>query len=520
MTVPDSSLKLVSQTKVKISKIIGDLENSKAPFWYFILAFYAAVTLRNFIETISTKVDIYPLGLAHWYISYSALALTFIVFLYLVSKTPVEKIAKTILPGFLFLITAPIIDLIVSRGQGISMNYLLPFSLRDLLQRFFTYFGNYQDFAITPGIRVEFAIGLLAAFIYLYIKNSDFLKSLWQTFLFYATIFVFLILPFIIKEAALLLGLMFNYTDLLFIDFYALLILIMGGLIFYFWDKKYFLRLLGDMRYLRQASFIMMLFLGVAVGLASSQNGFSLTLNNLFDFIFAPLSLFFAFGFSIITNNIADFRIDKISNPERPLVSGDIKPETYQKFAWLFLAGAMFYSLLVSAAAFFLILLFMASYFIYSMPPFRFKRVPVLSKLAISFNYLVSLIIGYLVINPRLDSFPSYLWPIFLLGITGALNMIDLKDFSGDKAEGIATLPVLLGLKWAKMIISLLVFIAYATMYFLFGALGIPLFWFFVFLALGAMQAALINRKEYTETPMLWLGACSLGLLIFLAWLY
>jgi 4-hydroxybenzoate polyprenyltransferase len=150
---------------------------------------------------------------------------------------------------------------------------------------------------------------------------------------------------------------------------------------------------------------------------------------------------------------------------------------------------------MVHFRAFFFILLFCGNYFLYSMPPLRLKRIPFFSKLFISLNSLILVLLGYATVCGSFTGFPKLLIAYFLVLFTAAINFIDIKDFEGDRENGIGTLPVLLGLKRAKVVIGMFVMVTYLALILIFKKpyvlvpLGI----------LGSLQFALINRKQYSE---------------------
>src|SRR5207253_1989736 len=110
--------------------------------------------------------------------------------------------------------------------------------------------------------------------------------------------------------------------------------------------------------------------------------------------------------FSIVTNNIADQEIDRISNQARPLISGMISLHVYNCIGYASLFIALIYAAAAGASALFLISLMIVSYYIYSMPPIRFKRVLIISKLAISVNSLAMILLGYILLGGKLQFFP------------------------------------------------------------------------------------------------------------------
>ena len=181
----------------------------------------------------------------------------------------------------------------------------------------------------------------------------------------------------------------------------------------------------------------------------------------------SSLSILFAALFTLIWNNISDLEIDKISNPTRPLVTQSISLGCYKKISYGALALSLFFAFEVNPSVLLLVSTAILLYFLYTQPPVRFKRIPVISKLAISFNSLIAVLLGYFLLTHEFTAFPVLLIPIYLIGLTLAANVIDLKDIEGDRACGIKTLPVLIGNNLTKLIICLGFLIVYVGFYML-----------------------------------------------------
>ena len=249
---------------------------------------------------------------------------------------------------------------------------------------------------------------------------------------------------------------------------------------------------------------------------AASTAPFKLTATNISDFLFIPISLLFASLFSILTNNMADYEIDRISHPDRPLVSGSIRFYVYQRLAWPFLGAALFYAIIVNFTTLFFVTLLIGNYFLYSMPPFRLKRVTFFSKLVISVNSLAAVMLGVLTITDSLYNLPAITFPIVLIGITAVANFLDIKDYEGDKQVGIATLPVVLGLTKAKILVGLFFILTYGALFLVIDFLKAPLYWLPVFVFLGIIQFFLTNRKRYNENLVLGVILLTIWLVIYL----
>ncbi|MBU1205248.1 MAG: UbiA family prenyltransferase [Nanoarchaeota archaeon] len=494
-----------------LKKIINSLENSKIPFIYFILTFIFVVSLRNFIELFSDS-DTSQISFAeffHYDVSYIALAMVIIILLYFFIKKDVLKIARVVLTSFLILLIVPIIDLIWSFGKGLNMAYMLPGYHSNIMQRFFTFFGDFSGLGITPGIRVEIIIVLLGVFFYIYINSSRIVKSLLGVLFAYPIYFFYLAAPFLAKGLLEIFGLTYKYSDSLMTSFFLLVILFAGIFIAYISNKKYFRLIIKDIRPFRLLHFELMFFIGFIIGF-NKFGTFVLDSTNIFSFIFIPAGIAFAWLYSVITNNIVDYDIDKISNNNRPLIESKIDKGIYCRLSWIILFIALFYPLMVSFKVFFMILLFIGNYFLYSMPPLRLKRIPLFSKMIIAFNSLILVMLGFIISTGKLEGFPVILIAFFLIGFTLVINFIDIKDYEGDKKAGIKTLPVILGLKKSKFIIGLFFLLTYLGSYLLIKNLYlIPVLFTF-----GITEFLLINRKNYNEKPVFFVYLLSLALFI------
>ena len=87
---------------------------------------------------------------------------------------------------------------------------------------------------------------------------------------------------------------------------------------------------------------------------------------------------------------------------------------------------------------------------------------------------------------------------IDIIGGTFALNVIDIKDFEGDKKAGIKTLPVLIGLKPAKFILGI-TFLVGHLLGFLFTDSSTT---YFVLVGLGILQLIFITSKKYSDSKV------------------
>jgi 4-hydroxybenzoate polyprenyltransferase len=375
------------------------------------------------------------------------------------------------------------------------MAYVYVADLNHLIFNYFTFFGT--SFAgATPGIRIEVVIFLIGAYLYLRLKKVSNCLSLFFTVFLYTVIFIYGTLPFFVERIFNFINVEYLYTPVLMTNFFLFFLFIFGIPALYIAYKRYFKLFIKDIRPFRIIYFISMFWLGIVFAQGFPGNEFVLTANNIFIFLFVPISIVFAGLFSIVTNNLVDLEIDKISNQNRPLVKKEIDPDLYARLGWFFFLLTAVYSFAAGFLSFFIIMLWVGNYFLYSMPPFRIKRIPFFSKLPIAFNSLILIILGFVTVSGVDVSFlPKSSILLFLVIVTSVINFVDIKDYEGDKLAGIKTLPVLLGLRRSKVVISIFFAIHYLLVVFL-AKDWITLILFFI---LGCFQVYLINRKDYKE---------------------
>jgi len=259
-----------------------------------------------------------------------------------------------------------------------------------------------------------------------------------------------------------------------------------------------------------------MLILGIVIAEKYSATTPSLSNNLLIvNILLAVISMTLAALFCIITNNIVDQDIDRLSNQSRPLITGNISFNTYLTIGIAAALLALVYAIAINLNALLIISTIMVTYSLYSLPPLRFKRIPVVSKLVISGNSLVIILLGYLLQHHNLQQFPLILVPLFLIGFTLSINFIDLKDFHGDSAAGIKTIPVLIGTRNAALVIGVAFFLTYLSFYFFIKTMACLPF----LLCLGILQFFCINKKNYDERWVFLIYISSMvGLVLWLEW--
>jgi 4-hydroxybenzoate polyprenyltransferase len=505
-------------------KIISELEEATYSFNYILISFISILVIRSFIESFTQEninyLNYSPLillnNILHFYFAFISGAMSLTLLFYVATRVEIKKIMRVVLPFYALVLIGPVIDLIASHGYGSNMLYLDDLNKmpsHNLALSFLLFFG--QDQSMTLGMRVETILACLASLSYFIIKGRSVFISICYSILVYALIFVYCAATMIIHYLLMKLGYEYHYSSLLMLRFYLILISITAIPLLYFSNKQYFIEIVKDMRWLRLSHYIMMLIFGCALAIVGTQNTFYQILfednqEYSLNLYFCIISIISAGIFSIITNNIADQQIDRVCNQARPLITTSIPLQAYNKIAYCALATSLIYAAAVGVKELFLMSVVVASYFIYSMPPVRFKRVLIFSKLIISLNSLVIILLGYILLQSDIKFFPNHIIPIFLIGFTLAANFIDIKDYEGDKVGGIITLPGLLGLRKAKILIGSAFFLTYISFALLPGAIH---GWVLMVMG-GLMQFYLVNKKLYDEKAVFLMNLISMAALI------
>jgi 4-hydroxybenzoate polyprenyltransferase len=146
-------------------------------------------------------------------------------------------------------------------------------------------------------------------------------------------------------------------------------------------------------------------------------------------------------------NQIYDLEIDRINKPKRPLPSGRIS----RREAWVFTLTA--YAIAVVLA--WMVLVATAITIIYSVPPFRTKRLGIWANVTIAIPRGVLLkVAGWSAVKTIVGVEPWFIGAIFGLFLLGASTTKDFADMEGDARGGCRTLPIIYGVRRAAWMIS------------------------------------------------------------------
>lgn len=158
-------------------------------------------------------------------------------------------------------------------------------------------------------------------------------------------------------------------------------------------------------------------------------------------------------GTSQVINDYCDRHVDAINEPERPIPSGRV-PGRWP--VWIALAGSAVSLALAAALGPWVLLATCVALFCgwaYSSAPFRFKRsgwfgplVCALSYEGLSWFTGASVMLGGLPDDPTL-----VVLLLYSIGAHGIMTLNDFKAIEGDRATGLRSLPVTIGVRGAAI---------------------------------------------------------------------
>jgi 4-hydroxybenzoate polyprenyltransferase len=158
-------------------------------------------------------------------------------------------------------------------------------------------------------------------------------------------------------------------------------------------------------------------------------------------------------------NQIYDLEIDRINKPKRPLPSGRMSLDE----AWTFTAAAYAVALVLAwlvapggrRECFWIVVVATMITILYSVPPFRTKRLGIWANVTIAIPRGVLLkVAGWSSVKTIAGVEPWFIGAIFGLFLLGASTTKDFADMEGDARGGCRTLPIIYGVRRAAWMIS------------------------------------------------------------------
>jgi len=517
----------------RLQKIINYIENYPLTLTDWLIAFFSLISLRllgeHLVNGLAGSSSSFFVGSAlvtalFFLFSY----LLILIFLRVFLKDSVQKLANLLLWGFFLIIFPPIIDKIWCGSQKCWSFYTFD-SLKGLISRFFSFFGDNPTLGITYGVRVEVALAVILIAFYVFIKTRKIFKSLLGGLATYVILFVlgsfpswltfFLLSPekkipaiegfdaagiffspiklFSLRDADLL-----NILNVKMNLIYGLLAAAAMTLFFWMNFKEKFWAVAKNVRWIQIMIHAGLVLAGAGLGAFYFPENLTLKISqtlpdNFFSLlILANLALaaVFAWLAAVFLNDCVDLEIDKITNKNRPLANEKITTGEYMQLFWIFFVLSLVLALAVGAKFFLLILAYQIIGWVYSAWPFRLKRFPLLASFLSALALVLLFISGFILFPDGQDisRFPAKFFWLMIIAFTVSLPIKDLKDIEGDRKDSIWTIPALFGESWARFLIGLGIFISYSLSVIWLNAKIL----FFPAMILGALSFWIMQNKK------------------------
>uniref|UniRef100_A0A7C6ECP7 Uncharacterized protein n=1 Tax=candidate division WOR-3 bacterium TaxID=2052148 RepID=A0A7C6ECP7_UNCW3 len=436
-----------------MNKLITHLEAT--PLHLSFLTVFSFIFLRIFFEPLeAVRRSGFRLGYGefnypaviqyfiHFPFFYLSLFLLLVMVIAITIKEEIKKVTGVGSVGLGLILFVPIIDWIVGGG------YLLTYPLR--LKTFFIHFLNpWQSLVpigVSPGQRVIIIlIAFLIAF-YAYLKRKRLALAL-SLFVIPLGIIIFWgALPTIIAldkpEDVYLTGGVLNSDQQKFAIIFALLLFCLFFIYYRLLNQASFKILINSLRWER-----MLFYSGIGIfGFILAKRG-QLAISGLFDLlglVLLVLSLALGFQSAQVINDFFDIESDRLSRKRNPLGQG-IEKNYYLIWGFCLITLSLTFALIINYFCFLLMFSFLLLSIIYSVPPIRLKRVPLLSTFILAVAAILGIAMGCSLFwgNYALSVIPKRILIPTLLGITLGFIAKDIQDVNGDRITRVITLPSL-----------------------------------------------------------------------------
>ncbi len=520
-----------------LNRIFSHIKNQHITIGQWLAGFVGIVAIRFILEAFSSpaRSGVIPTDLAvvaHYTLFFAAVLIGLMVLIQFFTKQRGETIASLGLFGLLAIWIAPIVDLATTRGVGRSLEYLQGYNLEEIVINYFTFLlpGFFQGDVV--GLRVEVFIILCGIGAFVWISRKKVFPVVVAVIFSYSLVFVAGSLPGImyllsntqpqpgmvpadgfyqfVEHAVTESNIAHNtLRDTLSFSSYenrlgggfnkimaqAFYLLTFFAAFIWFWNTQRIkiLAVFKNARPERVVFYVTFLVLGMGFAYFSGGKLFFASWVDWMSAFVLALSVGSAWMYAVHMNDIADVGIDSISNTKRPLVQKSLTALEMRESGYLWLFAALVGSFVVGYFSFFMTVIFLATSHIYSTPPLRLRMVPVLASFLISLAVLSVVLSGYFFVSSdkMLSTFPFFVAVGIVVMFTLGVNVRDIKDIEGDRAEGVNTLPVLFkehGVRLVALLFSVSFLLA-------------PLFLSFSLLYVVALPTAIVGYLIVVHKP-------------------
>ncbi len=471
-----------------LARKFSAIEMSAGNGWRWLPLLLGWITLRNILESVLEPPHLmgfdwrgeisFPMQFLHFPAFYLTLFFALVLYIQMLNRRPMKAVAGVVATGFGLLLLVPVIDALVTSGRGFDLRYMMGFG--SVLWRFWD--PTVSVAGISPGQRVEVAGACLLVAGYLYETNRwrDYTRGRALIIAFAGGGGLFLLTALLgawpsifsswfsqVHETADQVylrifqgpGLISNdsrrHALVILLPLIPLLIVWLRGL-----NPQRFAVLVKHLAWTRLTYYSGLVVVGVMLAASIYRAYLPSAFSNPIDFVavfvlwISMTAAYLAAGF---WNDHSDFKADQINEPQRPLITGRVSLQEIALVGHACAVFALLSALCVGYQQFLWLLIVLVISWIYSQPPVRLKRWPLVATLTLALLSVCSAATGFSVFAAEMTPylFPRSIALVLLVGVTCGFTAKDLKDVSGDKATGTVTFATILGLRWARLLAML-----------------------------------------------------------------
>lgn len=430
---------------------------------YILISIFLITSFRVFIEFCLLDYDYYIEDIGEFQ-NYMRLYLEniyyfFILFIIITafisellkkSFTHIANIAFRIFP---LIILPPLIDhYIFDRIEGYAYA-----TLNNFIYNIFTLSWYRGDASI--GISIEITLAVICIGSYVYYQKKSILISIFSIFI-SALVITVLSTPEIFFGR----GKGDIEPDYFLPLYYFYPLMMIACALYWIYRRENFLNIVNNLRPVRSGVFIVTVIAGFFSNYSNELSKVLWSPVYLCNLSSAVISILFVWWCSVIINDIYDFDIDQLTNPDRPLVTGIISKKEYQFISIIFAFFALSFSINISWKVGALVSTSLLFAVMYSVPPIRIRKHLLLGNILIGISLVISFMVGSLISNPLwIGTSTQHLIFYLLIALFGTVMTLskDLKDIESDKKYSVKTFYTIFGKKTGKQITLVLIGVLY-----------------------------------------------------------
>jgi hypothetical protein len=383
------------------TKFVNFIERDTIPLSKVLSTFSCIVFVRIFFELFTIKsvpllFDYY----VHMFLFFITLALLLSFVFYFALRKDILSNIRVVFLSFIIIIIVPIIDIFLSKGTGIKLNYLSTYNTPDIIKCFFTLDSYTSMITVSPGIKVEVVIILIVSFLYFKFKGLKLVSNIFFVFLIYTSIFFLGAIPYVFENLFSYLGLARNIPVDIYNYFFIILsfILVCSYFVIYRKQNKLSIFPKGLMPLIYQNVIIFCI-------------GFVFLKDRILLFIY-PENILKPFVCLILFFLLTGF-LFKIKKQNRDFV--------------YFIPAILIISYLLNATLVFVSLTYISILILYFQSTYPLSKSKVISNIVFPFNQSLLLLMPQLLISETFNFFPKKLFLIFIASYFILTLLLDKK---------------------------------------------------------------------------------------------